>query len=52
MKMRKHAQYICTQHFPQRIQYPLHPDTMSDQVGHSQKINWEYWKYTWVGYGF
>ena len=37
MNMRKHVQYTCTQHFPHRIQYTLHPDTMSDQVGHTNR---------------
>jgi len=35
--MRKHIQYIRTQHFPHRIQYPLHPDTISDQVGQTHR---------------
>ena len=35
--MGKHIQYIRTQHFPPRIQYTLHPDTMSDQVGHTNR---------------
>jgi len=37
MKMRKHTQYTCTQYFPHHIQYTLHPDTMSDQVGQTHR---------------
>jgi len=32
MKIRKHTLYIRTQYFTHRIQYPLHPDTMSCQL--------------------
>ena len=35
--MGKHIQYIRTQHFPPRIQYTLHPDTISEQVGHTNR---------------
>jgi len=24
----------------------------NDEVGQTQKVNSEYWKYTWVGYGY
>jgi len=42
MKIRKHTQYIRTQSLPHRIQYTLHLDTMSDEVGQTQKVNSEY----------
>jgi len=39
MKIRKHAQYKRTQHFPHFVQYPLHLDTMSDQVGQTHRTS-------------
>ena len=39
MKIRKHTQYKRTQHFPHRVQYPLHPDTMSDKVGQTHRTS-------------
>ena len=35
--MRKHVQYICTQHFPHCIQYPLHCDTMSHPAAEAHR---------------
>ena len=37
MKLRKHVQYIYTQHFPHHIQYPLNPDTMSHPAGETHR---------------
>jgi hypothetical protein len=32
MKIRKHVQYTCTQHFPHHIQYTSHSDTKCHPV--------------------
>jgi len=39
MKIRKHTLYIYTQYFTQRIQFPLHPDTMSCQVVQTHRMS-------------
>ena len=41
MKLRKHVQYIYPQHFSHRIQYPLHPDTMSHPAGETHRKSTE-----------
>ena len=39
MKIRKLAQYKRTQQFPHFVHNPLHPDTMSDQVGQTHRTS-------------